>query len=32
MAGNVINEVVASGNRPTLPTQQEYQNISAGRI
>jgi hypothetical protein len=32
MAGNVINEVVASGNRPTLPTQTEYQNISAGRI
>ena len=31
-AGNVINESIAAGNRPQLPTVTEYQNISADRI
>ena len=31
-AGNVTNEVIASANRPKLPTTTEYQNLSADRI
>jgi hypothetical protein len=31
-AGNVVNEVVAAANRPTLPTTAEYQNITPGKI
>lgn len=31
-AGNVTNEVIASANRPKLPTTAEYQNLSADRI
>jgi len=31
-AGNVTNEVIASANRPKLPTAAEYQNLSADRI
>jgi hypothetical protein len=30
--GNVVNEVIASANRPTLPTIQEYQSTSPDRI
>lgn len=30
--GNVVNEAVAAANRPTLPTLNEYQNISPGKI
>jgi hypothetical protein len=30
--GNVANEVIASANRPKLPTANEYQNLSADRI
>jgi hypothetical protein len=31
-AGNVVNEQIAAGNRPQLPTVNQYQNISADRI
>jgi hypothetical protein len=31
-AGNVTNEVIASANRPKLPTVQEYQNITPDKI
>ena len=31
-AGNVVNEQIAAGNRPQLPTVNNYQNISADRI
>ncbi len=31
-AGNVINEAIASANRPKLPTTNEYQNLSTDRI
>lgn len=31
-AGNVTNEIIASANRPKLPTAAEYQNLSADRI
>ena len=31
-AGNAINESIAAGNRPRLPTVAEYQNISSDRI
>lgn len=31
-AGNAINESIAAGNRPQLPTVTEYQNISSDRI
>jgi len=30
--GNVVNEAIASANRPTLPTIQEYQSTSPDRI
>lgn len=30
--GNVINEIIAAGNRPTLPTVNEYQSLSTDRI
>ena len=31
-AGNITNEMIASANRPKLPTTAEYQNLSADRI
>ena len=30
--GNVVNQQIAAANRPKLPTTQQYQDLSAGRI
>jgi hypothetical protein len=32
LTGNVINEVIAAGNRPKLPTVNEYESLSTDRI
>lgn len=32
LTGNVINEVIAAGNRPKLPTTTEYESLTTGRI